>query len=445
MTVDASACSLDTRRQADIHTITSYAGGVATFRRILKWLFAITTVAALVVAAAAVSGLAAPLPSATLTAKTVGQVTKATKFSLPQAGASAIGFADTETLLASKDKSEQRAIGGLAQIVTALVVLDAKPITDSTSSPTLTMSATDVAFHNTYEKKGGTVSEVLRGLKLTEYQVLQLMLLPSANNYAATAANWAYGSVDDFLNAASTWLADNGLRSTVITDPAGLDSGTVSTPSDLVTIARLAMANPIVAEIVSQQRVSLPTIGTVTNTNTLLGSNGIVGLKTSTTLAAGHCFLFAVNTGKSSPGSPVVGVILGQQTRDGLNAAVKKVASQIAKAYHATTVTTAGDTAATLTTQWGSSAELIYTETNTLTTVGKTTITVDVAHPEVTTLISGSTDGTATVTVTDAHGTQKVSVALQAKQGIEKAPISWQLDHALRWLPAGTLPFIGWR
>ncbi len=422
-----------------------YASCVAVFRRIVKWVVGLVVLSLVLVGAGAVSGLAAPLPTATLSPVQGGELTDAAKYSLPKAGASAIGFVDTDAMLASKDPDEQRAIGSIAKIVTALIVLDAKPLAKAADAPTLTMTQTDVKFHNSYESKGGAVTEVLNGLKLTQYEVLQLMLLPSANNYAATAANWAFGSLDNFGNAATTWLAKNGLHSTTITDPAGLDSATVSTPSDLLAIARLAMANPVIAEIVGQTRASIPVIGTITNTNLLLGTSGIVGIKTGTTLSAGHCLLFAVEIGSNAPGSPVVGVILGQQSRDGLNAAVKKVAAQILDSYHRVTAAKAGDTAATLTTEWGAISTLAFTEAVTARTVGKTTFSVDVAHPEVTTLVKGPGDGVATVSVTDLRGTQEFTVPLTATKEISTAPLSWQLDHALRWMPADVLPFIGWR
>lgn len=415
------------------------------FRRIVRWTFRLAVLAVIVVAAAVISGLAAPLPSATLSVNQVGVVAEATDFSLPTSGASALGFADGTTLFASNDASEKVAIGSIAKVITALVVLNAKAITDTANSPTLTMTQTDVQFYNSYDAADGSVTEVLQGLQLSEYQVLQLMLLPSANNYAATAANWAFGSTSAFLTAAQSWLATNGLSDTTITDPAGLDSGTVSTASDLIKLGRLAMANSVVAGIVSQKTASIPTIGTVANTNEALGSNDIVGIKTGTTISAGHCLLFAVDADTSSTNTPVIGVILGEQNSDDLYAAVEKTAAAVVSSYHAVTAAASGATAATLTTQWGSSTNLTYSETVSLTTVGKTTVTVDVSHPEVSSLTKGETDGTATITVTDLHGTQTFTQSLSADQSLTTAPISWQLNHALRWIPSDVLPFIGWR
>lgn len=421
-----------------------YAWGVSV-RRIFKWLVGIVIVSVLVVAAGAISGFAAPLPTATLTVATAPAPTGETAMTLPASGASAIGFADSDTLISGVDPTTQRAIGSIAKIVTALVVLDAKPITDITQTPTLTMTQTDVQFYNSYDAQGGSVTEVLQGLQLNEYQVLQLMLLPSANNYAATAANWAYGSVDNFKSAAVTWLTKHGIRSTVITDPAGLDAGTVSTPSDLVALGRLAMENSTIAKIVAQKSASIPTIGTVSNTNLALGANGVIGIKTGTTLSAGHSLLFAVDAGAGAPGSPVIGVILGQQTRDDLYAAVTTLTAQIVAAYHSVTVVAAGTVAATLSAPWGASADLTFTHDVTVDAVGATTVTIAATHPEVSTVAKGSTDGVATVTVTDLRGQQTFTVPLAAQQSISTAPLSWQLDHALRWLPADVLPFIGWR
>lgn len=435
----------DTRSHPGVLGPDPYAWCVPIVKRVVKWTIGVVVIAALVVAGGALSGLVAPVPAATLTTVSEQPQTDDASFSLPKAGASGIGFADKTDLIAGRKATTSMPIGSIAKIVTALMVLEEHPISDASSSPTLTMTQADVQSYNSYEAKGGSVTEVLQGLQLSEYQVLQLMLLPSANNYAASAASWAFGSIDGFLNATTTWLASKGLRGTTITDPAGLDTGTVSTVSDLIALGRLALANPIIAGIASQSRASIPVIGTVTNTNTLLGSNGIIGIKTGTTLQAGYCLLFAVDAGSGAAGSPVVGVVLGQLSRDRLHAAVTKLATQIHAAYHTVVVAKKDAVAATLTTEWGSSTELTFSDDLSVSTVGKTTVTVAATHPDVTSLVSGSTDGVATVTVTDLRGSTSYPIQLTSTGELDSAPISWQLDHALRWIPDDVLPFLGWR
>ena len=426
-----------------------YAGGVRTVKLTIGWTLAVLVVLALGLGTLAIVGLNVPVPSATLTATADQQVADTASFTLPSTGAAAVAYPSIDsdsgdyTVVAEQSSDSQRSIASIAKVITALVVLDEKPIDDITSSPSVAMTQTDVQFYNSYSEQGGSVELVLEGYSFTEYELLELALIPSANNYAASLANWAFGSVTEFLNAASTWLDAHGLDSTVITDPAGLDSGTVSTASDLITLGQLAMDNDVIAGIVSQKYADVANIGTITTTNLALGSNGVVGIKTGTTYVAGYCLLFAVTSEDGS--RTAIGAVIGMQSRDDLYGAVDTLSAEMQAAFHTVDVVTEGEVAATLTTEWGDNADLIFSEAISLPTVGATTVSFDVSHPEVTSLITDSTDGTATITVTDQTGSTQQTVTLTATDGITTAPISWQLQHALRWLPDDVLPFVGWR
>ena len=58
----------------------------------------------------------------------------------------------------------------------------------------------------------------------------------------------------------------------------------------------------------------MPVAGVVHNHNRLLGRDGVVGIKTGWTGAAGGCMMFAarVNSAKSHTSRMVYGVVLGQ-------------------------------------------------------------------------------------------------------------------------------------
>ncbi|MGO7983904.1 hypothetical protein ACC691_39370, partial [Rhizobium johnstonii] len=78
-------------------------------------------------------------------------------------------------------------------------------------------------------------------------------------------ATWAYGSTDAYLAAAATWLNAHGMTSTHVADTSGLSDSSVSTPTDLVTLAKLANADSTVSSIVSQKTAEIPGIGTIAN------------------------------------------------------------------------------------------------------------------------------------------------------------------------------------
>src|SRR5207244_12485342 len=77
-----------------------------------------------------------------------------------------------------------------------------------------------------------------------------------------------------------------GMADTSYTDPSGLDPSTVSTAADQVLLGMAAMRVPALAVIAATSTAVVPVAGVVRNYNTLLGQDGIVGLKTGSMQAA---------------------------------------------------------------------------------------------------------------------------------------------------------------
>jgi D-alanyl-D-alanine carboxypeptidase (penicillin-binding protein 5/6) len=206
-----------------------------------------------------------------------------------------------------------------AKMITALVVLHAKPLSLGQTGPTLTMSRNDIALLNKYiASNGSMIGKVIVGEQLSEYQMLEAMMLPSANNMADSLAIWAYGSLPAYQEAANNYLASKGLQNTHVgTDASGLDPSTVSTAHDMVLIGELVMQNPVLAEIVGKQRVnSFPLIGTITNTNALLGKSGIVGIKTGNSDQQNGAYVAAANITVNGRTETIVTAILGAPSLD---------------------------------------------------------------------------------------------------------------------------------
>ena len=207
-----------------------------------------------------------------------------------QVAAGAVGYGQ----LAKSGDDTPRPMASVAKVVTALVILDKKPLKPGEQGPTLTLDAEDVALYEDYLSRGGSVARVQAGEQISEYQALQALLLPSANNMADSLARWAYGSVDGFIEAANTYLASQGLKQTTLADASGFSPKTVSTASNLVKLGELALKNPAVSEIAAQSTATIPVAGEISNVNTLLGKDGIDGIKTGNTDEAGGCFLTTV-------------------------------------------------------------------------------------------------------------------------------------------------------
>src|SRR5206468_13026880 len=146
--------------------------------------------------------------------------------------------------------------------------------------PTMTLTDVDVADTERRRRRGESVVSVAGGEQLTEWQALQALLLPSANNIATVLARWDAGSIDRFVARMNATARSLGMSHTRYTDPSGYDDATVSTAADQVRVVDRAMRLPVFASIVATPSTTLPVAGTVHNTNALLGHNGFVGVKT---------------------------------------------------------------------------------------------------------------------------------------------------------------------
>ncbi|MDR2524174.1 MAG: hypothetical protein LBC95_01340 [Candidatus Nomurabacteria bacterium] len=229
-----------------------------------------------------------------------------------ESGQAAIGTAE-HGLKATFGDEAPRPTASLAKVITALVVLDAKPFTGD--GPLVTMGQADVDAYWRVLGLNGTNLHVELGEQLTQRQMLDAIMLASANNIADSLAIWAFGSHAEYKNAAEEWLRQHGLTHTTIgADASGYDPGTTSTPSDLFEIGRLALNNPTLAQTMRQSTAVLPIEGEVKNTNRLLTEGqGAIGLKTGNSDQAGSCLLFAFERRVDSQPVTVIGVLLGQE------------------------------------------------------------------------------------------------------------------------------------
>ena len=207
-------------------------------------------------------------------------------------------------------------IASVAKVMTAYLVLRDHPLRPGEDGPTITLTDADVADTDRRRGQQESVVSIAAGEQLTELQALQALLLPSANNIAAVLARWDAGSADRFVARMNAAARSLGMTHTRYTDPSGYDDATVSTAADQVRIVDRAMRLPVFASIVATPSATLPVAGTVHNTNTLLGHDGFVGVKTGSTDAAGGCFAFRAIRWIDGKRTTITGVVLGQPGHD---------------------------------------------------------------------------------------------------------------------------------
>ncbi len=231
-------------------------------------------------------------------------------------------------------------LASVTKMMTALIVLRDHPIAPGTEGPTITVSAQDVATYQLDLATDQSVAQVAVGERLTEFQALQGLLLPSANNFADMLAVWDAGSVSAFVAQMNDEAKALGLTETHYVEPSGFDPANVGTPSDQVRLAEAALENPTFAAVVSEPRATLPVAGTVENVDDDLGQDGIIGVKTGSESAAGGCFVFAARQEVDGSPATLVGAILGEQGPTPLTSALDDAERLTASAFSSLRVVT---------------------------------------------------------------------------------------------------------
>ncbi len=301
-----------------------------------------------------------PLPAATATPEGLVSTVSAVKLAWPSAGSAAIG-AQGFGVLDATGAVTARPMASLAKLVTALALIEQKPFKLGQQGETYTITERDVDLYASYLAQGGAVAKVALGEKITEYQMLQAMLLPSANNMADTAALWAFGSMDAYLAYANGMAKRFGLKQMVLADDAsGMSPKSIATTRELVRLGEYVMDNPVLANIVGQKSATIPVAGTINSANARLGYNNIIGIKTGLTDEAGGCFLFAAGH-KLPTGENVVliGVILGAPNLVAAFDASEPLLNSAKPHFAVARAAQAGQKIASYQTPWGARSDVV--------------------------------------------------------------------------------------
>ena len=334
---------------------------------------------------------------------------------------------DASGLWMTKGGKKPRPIASISKLITAMVVLSVKPLKNADSEgPTITFGKADHALYDKYYVLGATIASMPTGISMSEHDALEAMLVPSASNYAEAVAGWAFGSQSAFVAAANAWLKDKGLTHTKIVEPTGIDERNTSTTADLIALAKLAMKKPAIAKIVAMPHLDVPGLPAMPNTNDLLGSNGIVGLKTGTLKDSGADLLFSalLQVGGLEP-MTVTGVVLGGFSRASVNADVTDLLTSLAEGFHDVPVAQQSAEVGTYTTPWGESAHMVLGESASVFTWSDTPITAEMTTTTLTTGAKGEEVGSVTWTA----GPQSVTVPVVLDAAIDPPTQWWRLTH----------------
>ena len=158
-------------------------------------------------------------------------------------------------------------------------------------------------------------------------------------------------------------------------DANGLDERNRSSSRDLLKLAELALAHPVIADIVSTQQITIPHLGQLENSNLLLHSvDTMQGIKTGTTSVAGACLLWAVQIEAFGEPYTMVGVSLGGSTQRALAPQVRALFESASDDFQQLTLTEAGESLIRYETPWGETIEAVTEDRLQLVTYGEATI-----------------------------------------------------------------------
>jgi len=204
----------------------------------------------------------------------------------PAIGEGAVVVAGVGAVGQSKDEKSVP-IASVTKIMTAYLVLKDHPLSGDSGGPVFTMTAADHQAWIEASEADESNLEVLAGEKLDERQLLQALMIPSANNIADYLAVWDAGSLPRFVAKMNATAKALGLTHTSYADASGFDPKSRSDAIDMARLAAIAMQDMEFRWIVDEQSIRLPVAGEIWNVyNPAIGVDGIIGVKSGFTSSA---------------------------------------------------------------------------------------------------------------------------------------------------------------
>jgi len=207
------------------------------------------------------------------------------------AGAYILIDARTGDVLCEKDSAKTVFPASTTKIMTAILAIENG---DPDEVLTASQSAIDAIGYN------GSNIGIIAGEKIPLENLLQAMMISSANEASNIIAEYISGSIDEFAGLMNSKAKELGAVNTHFVNASGIhDNMHYTTAADMAKIARYAMTIPKFREIVSTKSFTMPVTNkhskwpVLTNTNKLMVNDTsemytINGIKTGYTGPAGH-------------------------------------------------------------------------------------------------------------------------------------------------------------
>jgi D-alanyl-D-alanine carboxypeptidase (penicillin-binding protein 5/6) len=192
----------------------------------------------------------------------------------------------TGETLAQRAPDRELPMASTTKIMTALIVLERADLDQVLNVPPAAVTV------------GGSTGHLVAGEGVSVRNLLTALLVASGNDAAVTLAQGVAGSQERFVDLMNRKARELGLTETHFSNPHGLDApGHHSSVRDLVTLAQVAMRDPLFRRTVASRRATIPGPGGVgvrrlESENLLLDVDPEAdGVKTGMTDGAGYALV----------------------------------------------------------------------------------------------------------------------------------------------------------
>ena len=247
----------------------------------------------------------------------------AEELSLSQSAAAGLFDLSGKNTIYAKNIHARLHPASLTKVMTAIVAL-------KHGQPDMMLTASENVH---IEEEGAQVIGLKTGDTMTLTQALNILLIYSANDVAVMIAEGVSGSTDEFVQMMNDEAHAIGATNTHFTNPHGLTADDhYTTPYDMYLMMNEACKYSLFTEIIHTPEYTTvyhdkngeeKEVEIQTTNRYLQGSDGtpsgitVIGGKTGTTSAAGHCLVLLSRDTKSDP---YISIVMNTGSRDDMYA-----------------------------------------------------------------------------------------------------------------------------
>lgn len=269
---------------------------------------------------------------------------EATRYNDSFSRSAIISDIDTGRIIYEKNADNVQSMASISKVMTLLIAFDAIDSKKASEDDVVTIVQSDV---NRY----GTHMELVAGDKVTLRELMEGMMLISANDAALAIARHIGGSYENFAKLMNKKAVELGMTNTKFYNPNGLPEqinydGSIMSVENKTTARDVLKLSFWIYKKYPNKLIKITNKSYFTgvakkinkeNTNPLIPLiSNVDGLKTGFTDSAGYCLAYSMTTDKGNGNDSknrLVGVSLGAPSKDARKSTTFNALTYIAKHY----------------------------------------------------------------------------------------------------------------